>query len=98
MTYRFHDEALDEYEDAALRYRKIRHRLGDAFVDAVERGIDDILEFPDAFPEVEEGVRRHLVRRFPFGIFYVIEPDGTLFIVGVSHLKRRPGYWHSRLP
>ncbi|NLC56901.1 MAG: hypothetical protein GX774_08705 [Armatimonadetes bacterium] len=63
----------------------------------VERGIESILAFPRAFPEVDQDVRRYLTHRFPFAILYTTETDGSLFIVAVMHLKRRPAYWHARL-
>lgn len=98
MTYRFHQQAFDEYHEAANRYCNVRLDLADAFVDEVERGVDNILTFPYAYPAVEEGVRRYVLRRFPYGIFYMVEADGTILIVGVGHLKRQPGYWRDRLP
>ena len=51
---------------------------------------------PEAWQAVEEDVRRHLIKRFPFGIYYTIERD-YISIVAVMHMSRRPGYWKSRL-
>jgi len=45
---------------------------------------------------VEEDVRRCLVQRFPFGIYFTFEPDHFL-IVAVMHLSREPGYWKERM-
>jgi len=36
-----------------------------------------------------------MVRRFPFGILYRIEPE-QIVVVAVMHLRRRPGYWRDR--
>jgi len=44
------------------------------------------------WPIVEDELRRHLVRKFPFGILYRIEPE-KIVIIAVAHLRRRPGYW-----
>jgi hypothetical protein len=35
------------------------------------------------------------IERFPFQIVFRIDAD-RLFIVAVSHAKRRPGYWMGR--
>ena len=63
--------------------------------------IDDSLEHvvanPEAFPLVSREVRRKPLRRFPYSLFYVIEP-GRIRVVAAAHFKRRPNYWHSRLP
>ena len=40
-------------------------------------------------------VRRRLIRRFPLGVLYRIDPD-EIVILAVMHLSRRPDYWHGR--
>jgi hypothetical protein len=36
------------------------------------------------------------VQGFSYSIMYVLEGD-EVFIIAVSHYRRRPGYWRSRL-
>ncbi len=96
MRYIFHPEALQEYGDAATYYDKISPELGNAFIESVENGINRIISRPEAWQIEEEDVRRHLIKRFPFGIFYTIERDHIL-IIAVMHMSRRPGYWKNRL-
>ncbi len=57
MTFEFHKDALDEYEAAGLWYEEQRHRLGIEFVEAVETGIAAILQSPDSYQPVRDGVR-----------------------------------------
>ncbi len=45
---------------------------------------------------IEQNVRRCLTHTFPCGILYTIEAESIL-ILAVMHLRRRPGYWRSRL-
>ena len=96
MRYIFHPEALQEYEEATVYYSKISRELAVSFIDLVEKGIKKIREHPEAWQVVEEDVRRHLIKRFPFGIYYTIEGDHIL-IVAVMHMSRQPGYWKKRL-
>lgn len=96
MRYIFHPEALQEYEEAALYYKEISRELAVSFINSVEKGIKKILEYPEAWQAVEEDVRRHLIKRFPFGIYYTIQEDYVL-IVAVMHMSRKPGYWKKRL-
>ena len=97
MKHRFHPEALDEYAEATARYAGICLELGEAFVAETQHALGEITEQPRAWHPVEEDVRRHLLRRFPYGIYYTIEEDGTILIVAVMHMSRRPGYWQHRL-
>lgn len=96
-TFHFHPVALEEYADATFYYARIRRELAEAFVLAVERGIEEILELPYAWKSVEEDIRRFQIRRFPYGIYYTIEHDGSILLVGVMHLSRKPRSWRSRL-
>jgi hypothetical protein len=41
-------------------------------------------------------VRKWALRRYPFCLFYVAL-DARLVILAVAHVRRRPGYWQSRL-
>jgi len=95
MRYIFHPKALLEYEEAALYYRAISRDLAASFVKSVEEGITEILERPFAWPAVEDDVRRHLTKRFPFGIYYDVQGDYIL-ILAVMHMSRKPGYWKDR--
>jgi hypothetical protein len=58
--------------------------------------VGGILEFPDSGRPFGRRLRRTLVRGFPYGLLYRVEPSRIL-IVAVAHLHRRPGYWRSRL-
>jgi cytochrome P450 len=44
---------------------------------------------------VEDDVRRYLIRRFPYGIYYTFEED-VVVIWAVKHLHRDPDYWQHR--
>jgi hypothetical protein len=44
---------------------------------------------------IEDDVRRYLVRRFPYGLYYTIE--GSVIVAwAVKHLHRDPDYWQER--
>ena len=96
MKHSFHPEALEEYAGAVSHYANISHRLAESFIEAVESGIDSILSYPEAWQIVEGDVRRHLVKRFPFGIYYCVEGD-VIMIYAVMHMSRHPDYWKSRI-
>jgi toxin ParE1/3/4 len=95
MTFSFHPEAEEEFS-AAIEYYETRETgLGYDFSVEVFTAIHNITTHADAWPVVEEDIRRCLVNRFPFGVLYSIEPN-SIFIIAVMHQRRRPGYWKSR--
>jgi toxin ParE1/3/4 len=95
MKYRFVDEALAEFMAAGRFYNQQVPGLGDAFVDEIEASIGVILSDPIVWRAVEDDVRRYLVHRFPYGIYYTIEDDAVV-IWAVKHLHRDPDYWQHR--
>jgi plasmid stabilization system protein ParE len=96
MKFEFHPEALEEYKDAARYYEECQSSLGHRFIAAVEQAILHITEKPEQWKILEEDVRRHLTRVFPYAILYTIESDYIL-IIAVMHCNRKPGYWKNRI-
>jgi toxin ParE1/3/4 len=95
MTFSFHPEAEEEFSAAIEYYEEREAGLGYDFSIEVFAATHNIINHPDAWPVVEDGIHRCLVNRFPFGILYGIEPSGV-FIIAVMHQRRRPGYWKKR--
>jgi toxin ParE1/3/4 len=95
MTFSFHPEAKDEFNEAIEYYEDCESGLGYDFSIEVHAAIQNIVNYPTAWPIVEEDVRRCLVNRFPYGIIYSIE-RGEIFILAVMHLRRHPDYWKTR--
>ncbi len=69
--------------------------LGDDFIDEVESGIRTILLDPTVWRVLEDDVRRFLIRRFPYGIYYTLESE-VVVIWAIKHLHRDPDYWQDR--
>ena len=63
--------------------------LGEAFLTAVEACFDRIEQHPESAPQVEGRVRRARLRRFPFGVHYVVR-DHCIDVLAVYHSRRRP--------
>lgn len=69
---------------------------GRDFVGEVERMLVQIVANPKAGNIFTRAIRRRLLRRFPYAILY--QPSAEkVFVIALMHLRRRPGYWRSRL-
>lgn len=95
MTFGFHPEAETEFEEAVAFYEDHAEDLGLDFAAEVREAIERALAMPLAWVEIEPGIRRVLVHRFPFAVLYA-ENDDSLFILAVMHLRRAPNYWVHR--
>ena len=95
-----HQAAEEELLEAAHWYEDKQQGLGARFLTEVEKASKRIEERPRIGPiwtysDVPEGVRRLSLQTFPYHLVYVEDP--RLVIVAIAHMKRRPGYWISRL-
>ncbi len=88
--------AQSELDEAFLWYEEQAIGLGYEFLDEFNQSVKLIASFPELFEQMEKGVRRCLVNRFPYGIIYGIDSEDVI-IIAVAHLKRRPRYWSERM-
>ena len=95
MTFSFHPEASAEFEGAVAYYEERQRGLGLDLALEVQAAIQNIVAFPQAWPVIEDEIRRCLVHRFPYGILYTIEPT-EIWVLAVMHLHRDPDYWKHR--
>lgn len=73
-------------------YEDQRAGLGEEFLGAVEASFDAIQELPEMFTRVHGEVRRAVVSRFPYAVFYRLEPKQVV-ILAVLHMARDPKLW-----
>lgn len=78
-------------------YEEQRPGLGDEFRLTVDRLMGRILERPQLYPEVHRGVRRAVMRRFPYLLYYVVTSDAVV-LLACLHGKRAPALLRSRIP
>jgi plasmid stabilization system protein ParE len=73
-----------------------RNGLGHELLVEVEAVFKMIEDNPLRHAVMYRNVRRALVRKFPYKVFYHIEAD-TAEIIGVVHAKRHPRFWQQRV-
>lgn len=96
MPLIYHPDAEEELIEAAEFYERRVTTLGAQFLDAVDQAAKTILAAPDRWTVIEQDVRRYLMPRFPFAIYYRICPDHVR-ILAIKHHSRHPNYWRYRL-
>jgi toxin ParE1/3/4 len=88
-------EAEADLEEAKAWYDRQRTGLGDEFMLCVEDALDRVLRMPLATAPIFEDVRRVLVRRFPYGVYYKVDAD-LIVVIAVYHTRRNPRGWQER--
>jgi plasmid stabilization system protein ParE len=87
--------ARDDLEEAAGWYEAQRWGLGSDFLGRVDAAMESIMREPSLALEVGNGVRRALIRRFPYGIFFLQE-EGMIVVLAVLHHRRDQRVWRQR--
>lgn len=88
-------EAELDLVDAAAWYESQQTGLGYQFLDEVSAMFLKIEETPLLYPNVHKNIRRALIHRFPFGVYYQVEKS-EIIVFAVMHGSRNPKYWKSR--
>jgi len=82
-------EAFDWYEEQSKG-------LGSEFELAFELQLKRLEQVPLLYAEIVTGVRRTLLPRFPYSVFYTVKND-LVHILAVFHNARHPRRWpHER--
>lgn len=91
----FRREAREELDEAYNWYEDQQAGLGEDFLDCVDEKINRILQMPESCAVVRKDVRRAVIRRFPYAIYYRIVVD-RIIVIAVLHGRTNPKKWRSR--
>ncbi len=88
-------EAERDLVEAHAWYEERVPGLGAEFLAVVEQTLEYMQENPDRFPLIYREVIRALIRRFPYGVFFVFN-DQRISVLAIMHTAREPGKWRQR--
>jgi len=69
--------------------------LGEDFLDELRAAYDRIVDGPLAYQALRSGIRRGLLRRFPYAVYFAVEGD-VVVVLAVLHVARDPAEWQRR--
>lgn len=96
VQVRFRREAEADVIDALAWYRERGLGLAQEFLQSLDTCLATIQRLPESHPIVYRDIRRALMRRFPYGVFYVHEGD-MIIVLACFHAKRDPITWKERV-
>lgn len=89
---RFRARALREIGEAYSWYEAQSPRLGEEFMAAMELQLRRLEQAPLLYSEIFRGIRRAMLPRFPYALFYTVRGD-LLSVLAVIHTARDPRRW-----
>ena len=84
--------AAFEMDAAFLWHENRRNGLGTAFLRECGALFEDIARMPQVYRAVHPRIRRALLRRFPYMVFFEAHDDRAV-ILGVVHVRQSPDVW-----
>lgn len=88
-------EAEQDIREAYSWYETQMSGLGANFLLRIDAALSSVQRNPRQYPLIHQEVRRCLVRRFPYGILFLVE-DKRIVVLAVFHAKRDPRSWQER--
>ncbi len=76
-------------------YEKEQAGLGREFLDELRATYERVAGGPLAYQDLRSGIRRALVRRFPYAVYFAVEGD-VIVVLAVLHVSRDPAEWQGR--
>jgi plasmid stabilization system protein ParE len=95
MKIEYHPLTTVELNDAIKHYNEQQPGLGDYLRSEVYAAIERIRDNPYLYAETR-GVRRALVKRFPYSVVYRLLSTQHIRILVIRHHKRHPEYGSER--
>lgn len=84
-----------DIEDAFQWYENQRAGLGKSFLAGLRIVFEQIAQQPRTHGVIHRDVRRALLQKFPYGVFFREYPE-AIVVVAVMHARRAPIRWQVR--
>ena len=94
-TLSIRKEAEADITEAYQYYESCREGIGTEFISCIDEAISRIQNNPKQFRAVQDVIRRALVRKFTYGVYYTIN-ENEIIVLAVVHARRNPKHWRSR--
>lgn len=91
----FRPEVREELNEAYDWYENQKTGLGDDFLDSIDEALNRICQMPESYPMVYRDVRRSVVHRFPYLVYYRIV-SSRVIITAIFHSRRDLKSWQIR--
>ena len=88
-------EAEADIAEAYQYYENCREGLGADFMLCIDESLSRIQRNPQQFRFVLDRIKRALVKKFLYGIYYTLS-ENEIIVLAVTHARRNPKHWQSR--
>jgi hypothetical protein len=87
---------FSDLDDIVCYYENRIKGLGKKFYLQFLSCLENIKTAPHHYSLITKRIRRKLIKKFPYKIFYLVD-ENTIYIIGISHAKRSGAFVKRRL-
>ena len=91
----FRPQVRDELDEAYRWYERQQQGLGDNFLDCIDLMLNQICSMPESYVIVHRDIRRAVIKRFPYAVYYRIV-SSRVIVIAIFHSRRNPKSWQVR--
>ena len=95
MRIEYHPAIEHEIREIKEYYDECSNGLGEEFLDEFEHHILEVASSPFQWMIATKDIRRSLMKRFPYVIYFRVKQD-ILRVIVVKHQRRHPKYGMNR--
>src|SRR5437899_12077935 len=96
MIIEYHPAIALELGEIRSFYNQRSSGLGEEFVDEFERQVLVIAAAPERWMAIERDIRRSMLKRFPFVIYFRHTSPDRIRVTAVKPQRRHPAYGRDR--
>lgn len=90
------DDAEDDFNKSYEYYYEDNPKVADAFYISINHCFEIIKQNPNTFPIAYKNVRKYVIKKFPFVVYYRIV-DEVIQVIAIFHTSRNPETWNERI-
>jgi plasmid stabilization system protein ParE len=90
------DEAEVDFDKSYEFYFEDSPKVADTFFRQINLDFENIMQNPKSFPIAHKDIRKYVVKKFPFVIYYRIV-HAVIQVIAIFHTSRNPEIWNERI-
>ncbi|OYT16930.1 MAG: hypothetical protein B7C24_05225 [Bacteroidetes bacterium 4572_77] len=90
------DEAEADFDKSYEFYYQDSPKVADTLFIRINLSFENIKQNPKSFPVAHKDVRKYVVKKFPFVIYYRIV-DAVIQVAAIFHTSRNSEIWDERI-
>ena len=90
------DEAEVDFNKSYKFYYEDSPKVAETYFKQINIAFENVKQNPESFPVVRKNVRKYVVKKFPFVIYYQIV-DTVIQVIAIFHTSRNPEIWNERI-